>query len=445
MMIDIKKNGISGSEARQQLAKRTTIIRRGRAVECMKATIRWVTAIGALCTLCCQHAAAQSKLQIVADRNKMVDEEIVAAGVKNPRVIESMRKTPRHEFVPLADRKNAYYDMALPIGEGQTISPPFVVAYMTEQLDPQPDDKVLEIGTGSGYQAAVLSPLVHDVYSIEIKKPLGERAARTLKKLKYENVHTKLGDGYRGWSEHAPFDKIIVTCSPENPPQPLKDQLKEGGRMIVPLGERYQQTLYLFRKENGELVREALLPTLFVPMTGTAEEQRVIKPDPLHPAIYNGGFEEAQAGEESLPLGWHYLRQARVAIDQDAPEGKACLHFVNSEAGRASHVLQAFPIDGREIREIEISLDVQGEDVKPGRSIQELPMFGITFYDERRAIIKSLGIGPWRNTFSWQHEQEKFEVPSRAREAIIRIGLFGATGEISFDNLSLTVTERKGG
>src|SRR3569623_1374093 len=243
-------------------------------------------------------AAPLGPAALTEARQRMVDSEIAGAGVQNPRVLDAMRATLRHEFVPLNQRDLAYFDMALPIGEGQTISPPFIVAYMTEQLDPQPTDKVLEIGTGSGFQAAVLSPLVKDVYTIEIKKPLGERAAKPLKKLKYENVHTTLGDGYRGWPEHAPFDKIIVTCSPENPPQPLKDQLKEGGRMIVPLGERYQQTLYLFRKEKGELVREALLPTLFVPMTGTAEEQRVIKPDPLHPAIYNGGFEELQAGEE---------------------------------------------------------------------------------------------------------------------------------------------------
>ncbi len=161
----------------------------------------------------------------------MVDEEIVAAGVKNPRVIASMRSTPRHEFVQAAERPLAYYDMALPIGSSQTISPPYVVAYMTEQLDPQPDDKVLEIGTGSGFQAAVLSPLVKDVYTIEIVKPLGERAARTLKRLKYANVHTKIGDGYAGWPEVAPFDKIIVTCSPEKVPQALVDELKEGGRL----------------------------------------------------------------------------------------------------------------------------------------------------------------------------------------------------------------------
>ena len=401
-------------------------------------------AFAVFASICCQQAAAQTRQEIIDARNRMVDEEIVAAGVKNPRVIQSMRTAPRHEFVPRGDRKYAYYDMALPIGEGQTISPPFVVAYMTEQLDPQPDDKVLEIGTGSGFQSAVLAPLVKDVYSIEIKKPLGERAAHVLRNLKYDNVHTKVGDGFQGWPEHAPFDKIIVTCSPENPPQPLKDQLKEGGRMIIPLGERYQQMLYLFRKEQGELVQEALLPTLFVPMTGTAEERRVVLPDPSHPAIYNGGFEEASEGEEIKPIGWHYIRQARVTQEQGATEGKACLEFTNAELGRPSRALQAFPIDGREVREIEISLDVKGNGVQLLPARRQSPMLAITFYDERRAIITQRGMGPWQGTFAWQTEREKIDVPVRAREAIVRIGMFGASGEACFDNLTLTVTQRKG-
>ncbi len=237
-----------------------------------------------------------------AVREKMVDDEIVSAGVKNPRVIASMRATPRHEFVAAGERARAYYDMALPIGNSQTISPPYVVAYMTEQLDPQPTDNVLEIGTGSGFQAAVLSPLVKDVYTIEIVKPLGERAARTLKRLKYTNVHPKIGDGFAGWPEHAPFEKIIVTCSPEKVPTALVEQLAEGGRLIVPVGERYQQTLYLFRKVDGKLTPTALLPTLFVPMTGTAEAGREKKPDPAHPRIANGGFEElAQAPPAKSP------------------------------------------------------------------------------------------------------------------------------------------------
>ena len=216
-------------------------------------------------------ASVQAASPFEEARNRMVEEEIIGGGVKNPRVIQAMRDTPRHEFVPLPYRQNSYYDMSLPIGDKQTISGPFVVAYMTEQLDPQPTDRVLEIGTGSGYQAAVLSPLVKDVYTIEIVESLGKHAEETLKRLKYDNVHVKIGDGYQGWPEHAPFDKIIVTCSPEKVPQPLVDQLKEGGQMVIPVGERFEQMLYRYTKKDGQAGHRAAAPTLFVPMTGTAE------------------------------------------------------------------------------------------------------------------------------------------------------------------------------
>lgn len=386
---------------------------------------------------------AQTRLGMDKAREQMVEEEIIGGGIKNPRVIEAMRNTPRHEFVPLADRKRAYLDMALPIGEAQTISAPFFVAYMTEQLDPLPDDNVLEIGTGSGFQAAVLSPLVKNVYTIEIEKALGERAARTLKRLKYENVHTRTGDGYAGWPDAAPFDKIIVTCSPEKPPQALIDQLKEGGRMLIPLGERYQQTLYLMKKIDGKLIREALLPIVFVPMTGAAEDQRVVKPDPLHPAIYNGGFEEIVSQKETKrPVGWHYLRQMQLEIDSDAPEGESYVTFTNSEPGRRSHALQALPIDGRQIHKIELSARVKIRRVQPGPEVDDQPVFAITFYDERRAMLNTVGLGPWRGTFDWVAESKTFQVPTRAREAFVRVGLFGATGEASFDDLELRVVDR---
>ena len=158
----------------------------------------------------------------------MVETAVRQAGVTDQRVLASMLATRRHEFVPRNVFNRAYLDAGVPIGSAQTISSPFIVAYMTQTLDPQPTDHVLEIGTGSGYQAAILSPLVEKVYSIEIVEALGKRAAKVLKKLKYKNVFTKIGDGYKGWAEHAPFDKIIVTCSPEDVPQPLVDQLKEG-------------------------------------------------------------------------------------------------------------------------------------------------------------------------------------------------------------------------
>jgi protein-L-isoaspartate(D-aspartate) O-methyltransferase len=384
--------------------------------------------------------AAQPKPDFTAARNEMVDEEIVKAGVKNPRVIQSMRDTLRHEFVAPGQRDMAYLDMALPIGEGQTISPPFIVAFMTEQIDPQPTDRVLEIGTGSGFQAAVLSPLVDRVYTIEIVKPLGRKAATVLKKLKYKNVYPKIGDGYKGWEENAPFDKIIVTCSPEKVPQPLIDQLKDGGRMIVPVGERYQQVLYLYRKENGKLVPEALRPTLFVPMTGTAEDNRQVLPDPTNPQVVNGGFEEKRKDGDAA--GWHYSRQLEVVEDPQAPEGKHFARFTNQESGRGAQALQGMGVDGRRVASLDVSGWVKATGVRQGQVPEHLASVGIIFYDERRAQVGHAWIGPWRGTFDWREEKGNLRVPAAAREAIIHAGLMGATGEVCFDDLKIEAVRK---
>ena len=386
-------------------------------------------------------ALAQSRTTTDAARNKMVDEEIVGAGVKNPRVIEAMRTTPRHEFMPLGQRKYAYFDMALPIGEGQTISPPFVVAYMTEAIDPQPTDKVLEIGTGSGYQAAVLAKLVKEVYTIEIVAPLGHKAAKVLEKLRYENVHVKVGDGYQGWPEHAPFDKIIVTCSPEKVPPALVEQLREGGRMVIPVGERYQQTLYLLKKTDGRMAAEALQPTLFVPMTGRAEAGREVRPDPARPTIENGGF-EVVAGDPPIPSGWHYQRELKIVEGKDAPEGERYVTFSNTLQGRNSHALQGFAVDGRKVTQLQLSAQVRGRDIRPGQIAQQLPGIVIGFYDENRATVGEASLGPWRGTFDWQTESKRIAVPPKAREAILRIGLLGAVGEISFDAIELKAARK---
>jgi len=360
----------------------------------------------------------------------MVVNEIESAGVTHPAVLKSMRSTPRHEFVLGGFRKQAYFDAALPIGEKQTISPPFVVAYMTQELDPQPTDKVLEIGTGSGYQAAILSPLVAKVYTIEIVEKLGRRAERTLRRLGYENVHVRTGDGYLGWPEAAPFDKIIVTCSPEAIPQPLVEQLKEGGQMIVPVGERYQQNLYRVTKRDGKLQREALRATLFVPMTGAAEESREKLPDPSKPAIVNGSFDKV-IGEGPLPANWHYLRQARVAGE------RRYLSFSNTEPGQASRALQGLALDGKQISAIKLSARVRGRNLRPGPTPSQRAAVIITFYDQRRAVIDSQRLANWEGTFDWQTESKTLRVPLATREAIVRLGLLGGVGRLDVDDVTL--------
>jgi len=205
----------------------------------------------------------------------MVEEQLgPGRDITNARVLAAMLKVPRHEFVPPGIRPHAYDDSPLPIGHEQTISQPYVVAFMTEKLEPKPADRVLEVGTGSGYQAAVLAELVQEVYTIEIVEPLARHAEADLNRLGYTNVHVRAGDGYQGWPEAAPFDAIMVTCAPEDVPQPLTAQLKDGGRMIIPVGPMGNQQLVLLRKAGGRLQQHAVLPVSFVPMTGQARQGR---------------------------------------------------------------------------------------------------------------------------------------------------------------------------
>jgi protein-L-isoaspartate(D-aspartate) O-methyltransferase len=203
-----------------------------------------------------------------AARETMVREQIVARGIREPRVIEAMRRAPRHLFIPPAERHRAYADAPVPIGEGQTISQPYIVALMTELVRPQPGDIALEVGTGSGYQAAVLAPLVKHVYTIELEATLSHRAATALREQKYDNITVRVGDGYGGWPEHAPFDIIMVTAAPEHVPQPLIDQLKPGGRLIVPVGPRFSvQQLQLLEKDaKGQVSTKTVSPVMFVPL-----------------------------------------------------------------------------------------------------------------------------------------------------------------------------------
>jgi protein-L-isoaspartate(D-aspartate) O-methyltransferase len=208
----------------------------------------------------------RSSVDFLREREQMVNEQISARGISDKRVLNAMMKVPRQLFVPEPYTGRAYEDMPLPIGLDQTISQPYIVAFMTETLMLKESDRVLEIGTGSGYQAAILAEICDSVYTIDIFEELTARATKTLDKLGYRNIKVKHGDGYLGWPEHAPFNAIIVTCAPSLVPQPLKDQLAEGGRMIIPVGESGVQELILLVRKNGHIVEKSVLPVRFVPM-----------------------------------------------------------------------------------------------------------------------------------------------------------------------------------
>lgn len=222
------------------------------------------------CTGCLPNQIKQDEYSFL--RKEMVDKQIVSRGIADKKVIKAMLKVERHKFVPQEVRKFAYEDSPLPIGEEQTISQPYIVGLMTELLQLKGNEKVLEIGTGSGYQAAILAEICKQVYTIEILPPLAKRAEKLLKELGYKNIKVKCGDGYLGWEEYAPFNGIIVTCAPDHIPQPLIDQLAEGGRMVIPVGEVYQE-LILLEKKKGKLEKKSVIPVRFVPMTGEEVEK----------------------------------------------------------------------------------------------------------------------------------------------------------------------------
>ena len=230
----------------------------------------WAVLLFWLLVGCRQEAQTQLELAgdpFLGERKWMVERQLAGRDIVDQKVLGVMRRVPRHLFVPERYREYAYADQPLPIGEGQTISQPYIVAYMTQALGLEGEDRVLEIGTGSGYQAAVLAKLVAEVYSIEIVPTLGERARRLLEELGYGNVRVRVGDGYLGWPEAAPFDAIIVTAAPDHIPEPLVEQLAEGGALVLPVGDDNQELVRLIKGEEGNVV-ESLLPVRFVPLTG---------------------------------------------------------------------------------------------------------------------------------------------------------------------------------
>lgn len=221
--------------------------------------------ITGLFPLCLAAADDSPETAFTEKRKRMVETQIAARGIKEPRLLEALQRVKRHLFVPSHIRDSAYEDRPLPIGEGQTISQPYIVALMSELLALKGTERVLEIGTGSGYQTAVLAELAREVYTIEILEPLARKSARLLKELNYKNIRVKIGDGFLGWPDSSPFDGIIVTCAPGKIPPPLLEQLAEGGRLVIPVGT-YWQDLKLVRKTNGRIREADIIPVRFVPM-----------------------------------------------------------------------------------------------------------------------------------------------------------------------------------
>lgn len=231
--------------------------------------------LGSISTPACASRQINSEDSFEVQRETMVRYHLAGRDIDDQSVLSVMREVPRHLFIPASLVEHAYADHPLPIGNDQTISQPYIVALMTQSIEPDPGDKVLEIGTGSGYQAAVLSRIVGEVYTIEIVSELGRRAEKTLKELGYDNVFVRIGDGYKGWPEEAPFDAIIVTAAPVTVPRPLIDQLADGGKMVIPVGATTEtQTLKVLTRRGDEIVEEEIAPVRFVPMTGEAQQQR---------------------------------------------------------------------------------------------------------------------------------------------------------------------------
>ncbi len=208
-----------------------------------------------------------------AERERMAKYQLERRDIDATKVLEAFRKVKRHRFVPDEYKGSAYDDSPLPIGSGQTISQPYIVAYMTQELELEKTDKVLEVGTGSGYQAAILAELCDSVFTIEIFESLSERAKKATDELGYDNIYFKVGDGFKGWEENAPYDAIIVTCAPKETPPALKKQLAEDGKMIIPVGRSFSQSLILYRKIDGELLKEKTLPVRFVPMIDSSGQK----------------------------------------------------------------------------------------------------------------------------------------------------------------------------
>ena len=391
-------------------------------------------------------AHAQNPAHFEQARKRMVEEVIIGVGDQGragdqgdagdcPRTNSSMPKY----------RREAYFDMAFPIGDKQTISPPFIVAYMTEPLDPQPTDKVLEIGTGSGYQAAVLSPLVKEVYTIEIVESLGKSAADARSSgSKYKNVvHQSRRRLSRLARARARSTKSSSPARPRKCPSPLIDQLKEGGSMVVPVGERYQQTLYSLPQEGRQAgSRDAAAHAVRAhDRQGRRSPQGQARPGQTRSSSTAASKKKpTQRGPARLVL----RTACEVGGRREAPDGKHYVSFTNDEPGRLPPICcKAFAIDGRKVKQLKVSARVMTKNVVRGADDNEQCYILFTLYDDQRRDLGMQVMGPFLGTSDWHEETRTFDIPITAREGIFRIGLFGATGFAAYDKISIKKVEGK--
>lgn len=395
------------------------------------------------------------------------NELVLQDGLENDLVLSAMMRIPREKFLPQNKKSGAYRDVAIPIGCSRMDYSPYITAYCISQLDPAPDDKVLEIGTGCGYASAVLSLLVREVHTVEFHATLSKKANQSLKKIGIKNVYGKIGDGFQGCPEQAPFDKIIVWGAVEDIPESLIDQLKEGGRMVVSVGEKYQQTLYLCRKKNGELKKETLPPTFFTSMPGEAESRRILLADPKNPSILGGDFEHYY-GETRLPYGWYHVKNARILQGPDAPNGTNYMRFeVEPEytivhdphemedsygeppeqfvpsAEKTAQIVQSFAIDGKTVSRVKFGVFLRAENIQP-LDPQNPPKGTIVlaFYGEDREVLQCVQLASVYGSFNWKPFSTEIPVPRKTLEADLYIGLFQNAGRLDIDAVSLERTRR---
>lgn len=385
---------------------------------------------------------------LIPEARKMVEREILPQHEwEDPIVLSAIMRTARDRFVPASYKKTAFRDLAVPLGRSRYQQAPSLLAYMTEELDVRPDEKVLHIGTGSGYYTAVLSLLAKEVYTVELDETLGNRASQTFEKLAYTNIYTKIADGYDGWEEHAPFDRIVFTCSPETVPEPLVKQLREGGVMIVPLGEPFRQVLYRCKKKGEELQKEFLLPYPFELMEGEAQSRRQTKPDPERPELSNGHFERFH--ENGEPYGWFSMTNAIVREVPDAPEGR---HFLklevnsfSSDEARFARAEQSFALEGKNVSRLHLEAFLRGDRLETlsARNVRASASMILLCYDESDRLLQRYDLAPVSGSFDWKAFQCEISVPKKTKKATLILTLSDRTGTLEFDALSVRKAGKK--